>query len=61
MQNSAWYRGDSLTRLLQGVAAGAVATYFFEGIIAPLTRTVTPGAAGPSREASDWGLSKVSP
>ncbi len=36
-------------------------SYFFEGIIAPLARTVTPGAAGPSREASDWGLSKVSP
>ena len=31
-------------------------SYFFEGIIAPLARTVTPGAAGPSREASDWGL-----
>ncbi len=27
-------------------------SYFFEGIIAP----VTAGAAGPSREASDWGL-----
>ena len=26
MQNSVWYRGESLTRLLQGVAAGAVAT-----------------------------------
>jgi hypothetical protein len=26
MQNSAWYRGESLTRLLQGVAAGVVAT-----------------------------------
>ena len=26
MQNSVWYRGKSLTRLLQGVAAGAVAT-----------------------------------
>jgi hypothetical protein len=26
MQNSAWYRGESLTRLLQGVAAGAIAT-----------------------------------
>jgi hypothetical protein len=26
MQNSVWYRGESVTRLLQGVAAGAVAT-----------------------------------
>jgi len=26
MQNSVWYRGESLTRLLQGVAAGAIAT-----------------------------------
>ena len=26
MPNSVWYRGESLTRLLQGVAAGAVAT-----------------------------------
>ena len=26
MQNSIWYRGESLTRLLQGVAVGAVAT-----------------------------------
>src|SRR5271170_1396765 len=26
MQNSVWYRGESLTRLLQGVAVGAVAT-----------------------------------
>ncbi len=26
MQNSVWYRGESLTRLLHGVAAGAVAT-----------------------------------
>ena len=26
MQNSVWYRGELLTRLLQGVAAGAVAT-----------------------------------
>jgi|SRR5580658_2551843 hypothetical protein len=26
MQDSAWYRGESLTRLLQGVAAGAIAT-----------------------------------
>jgi hypothetical protein len=26
MQNSVWYRGESLTRLLQGVAAGAAAT-----------------------------------
>ena len=26
MQNTAWYRGESLTRLLQGVAAGAIAT-----------------------------------
>ena len=34
-------------------------SYFLEGIIAPLTRTVTRGAAGPSRQASDWGLSKV--
>ena len=34
-------------------------SYFLEGIIVPLTRAVTPGAAGPSRRASDWGLSKV--
>jgi hypothetical protein len=26
MQNSMWYRGESLTRLLQGLAFGAVAT-----------------------------------
>ena len=26
MQNSVWYRGESLTRLLQGVAVGAIAT-----------------------------------
>jgi hypothetical protein len=26
LQNSSWYRGESLTRLLQGVAAGAIAT-----------------------------------
>jgi hypothetical protein len=26
MQNSVWYRGESLTRLLQGVAVGALAT-----------------------------------
>jgi hypothetical protein len=26
MQNPVWYRGESLTRLLQGVAVGAVAT-----------------------------------
>ena len=26
MQNTVWSRGESLTRLLQGVAAGAVAT-----------------------------------
>jgi hypothetical protein len=26
MQNSVWYRGESLTRLLQGAAAGVVAT-----------------------------------
>jgi hypothetical protein len=26
MQDSVWYRGESLTRLLQGVAAGAIAT-----------------------------------
>jgi hypothetical protein len=26
MQNSVWYRGESLARLLQGAAAGAVAT-----------------------------------
>ena len=26
MENSVWYRGESLTRLLQGVAAGAIAT-----------------------------------
>ena len=26
MQHSVWYRGESATRLLQGVAAGAVAT-----------------------------------
>jgi hypothetical protein len=26
MQNSVWYRGESLTRLLQGAAFGAVAT-----------------------------------
>ena len=26
MQNSAWYQGESLTRLLQGVAVGVVAT-----------------------------------
>jgi hypothetical protein len=26
MQNSVWYRGESLTRLVQGAAVGAVAT-----------------------------------
>ena len=26
MQNSVWYRGESLTRLLQGLAVGVIAT-----------------------------------
>jgi transcriptional regulator with XRE-family HTH domain len=36
-------------------------SYFLDGIIAPLTPAAIPGAAGPSREVSDWGLSNGVP